>query len=232
MILSILLSTSWAAYTEGSAGSGSVTGKVTLSGAAPAADKMSITKDAEVCGDGQRVVGEVVLGSGNSVVGAVVYLSGVESGKEWSTPSGGYVLNQEGCAFLPQTRVVRRGAQLDINNIDPVFHNIHAYELVGSARISMFNEGQQPNTDMQKPMRMRRPDSHVIKLECDAHDFMHEWLFVADNPYYASTGKDGSFSIEGVPDGTYTLSVWHPQLGDSEATVTVSGGALSQDLSF
>ena len=193
---------------------------------------MTITKDAETCGDGQRAIGVVTVGSGGALSGAVVHLTGIETGKAWSKPASGYLLEQEGCLFLPRTQVVRRSNDLLIKNIDPVFHNIHAYEVVGSSRISMFNEGQQPKTDMTKNIRLRRPTSNTIKLECDSHDFMHEWLFVADNPYYAVTDSTGAFKLDDVPDGAYTLRSWHPILGEKEQSVSVSGGALVQDFAY
>jgi hypothetical protein len=34
-------------------------------------------------------------------------------------------------------------------------------------------------------------------------------VLVRDNPYYAFASQKGSFKIEGVPAGTYTLKAWH-----------------------
>ena len=72
-----------------------------------------------------------------------------------------------------------------------------------------------------------------VKIECDAHNFMHEYLFVADNPYYSTTGEDGAFSIADIPAGTYTLIVWHPNLGIQEAEITVAASKnLTHDFTF
>jgi len=51
-----------------------------------------------------------------------------------------------------------------------------------------------------------------MKVECDQHDFMHSFVFVANNPYYAVVGKDGTFKIENVPAGKYKLKTWHGYL--------------------
>ncbi len=234
LLIALLLPLSAHAYDEVAVdGGGTITGKVTLTGTAPAPRQMTITKDPEVCGEGAREVGGVKVGSGNSLPEAIVFIEGIGAGKAWSTVTWDETMTQKDCKFLPKTRVVRKSTNLQIKNEDSVFHNIHAYELIGSARISMFNEGQQPGTDFAKNMRMRRPDSHTIKLECDAHDFMHEHLFVADTPYFSTVGADGSFSIGDVPPGEYTVKSWHPILGYQEGKVTVAAdGSASIDFTY
>ena len=42
---------------------------------------------------------------------------------------------------------------------------------------------------------------------------MLAWVYVVDNPYFAQTGDDGTFSIGDVPPGEYTLAVWQEELG-------------------
>ena len=39
----------------------------------------------------------------------------------------------------------------------------------------------------------------------------------------AVSGPDGSFSIKGLPPGTYTIDAWHEKFGTQTATVTVTG---------
>ena len=68
---------------------------------------------------------------------------------------------------------------------------------------------------------------HTYEVECDAHDFMHAWAFTAENPYAAVTKEDGTFTLDGLPDGTYEVKAWHPVLGEKSATVTVKGAAMA-----
>ena len=78
---------------------------------------------------------------------------------------------------------------------------------------------------MKQPIKVRR--GNVIKIECDAHDFMHAWAFAAENPYAAVTKEDGSFAIDGLPDGTYEVKAWHPVLGEKSMQVTVKGATTA-----
>jgi hypothetical protein len=204
-------------------GGGSVQGKVAFKGAAPAPKSIPITKDNAVCGTGNREVVEVAAKGGN-LAGAVVYVAKIEKGKAWDGLEKP-VLDQKGCRFAPDVLLVKKDVELTIRNSDPVLHNIHTYEIIGTVRRTMFNVGQPDKGDMKQPVKVRR--ANAVKIECDAHDFMHAWAFAADNPYVAVTRDDGSFSIDGLPPGDYELKAWHPVLGEKSANVSVKGGAAA-----
>jgi hypothetical protein len=62
----------------------------------------------------------------------------------------------------------------------------------------------------------------VVKFKCDVHPWMTGYLVVTDNPFHAVTGDDGSFTINNVPAGTYTVEAWHERLGTKQAQLTVA----------
>ena len=215
------------AYEVTAAGPASITGKVSFKGAVPAPKKLPITKDNAVCGSGEREIAEVNV-KGGHLVGAVVYVTKIDAGKPWAQADKP-LLDQKGCRFAPEVLVVKKDSELTVRNSDPVLHNIHTYEIIGAVRRTMFNVGQPDKGDLKQPIKVRR--SNAVKIECDAHDFMHAWAFAADNPYVAVTRDDGSFSIDGLPDGSYELKAWHPVLGEKSAQVTVKG-ATSANFEF
>ena len=73
----------------------------------------------------------------------------------------------------------------------------------------------------------------MIPLECNVHGWMNAYVGVVDHPYFAVTGADGSFTIGGLPAGTYQVEAWHETLGTQSGEVTVEAdGSATLDLTF
>ena len=197
---------------------GRVEGKITFLGAVPTR-KVIPTKDKEVCG-GPRDEVPIRVGADNGVQDAVVYLKAVPKGKAWGALEKTPVLDQEKCTFKPAVQVVRAG-KIDILNSDPVLHNTHAFYGQRTAfNLAMPDKGMKISSELPRP--------GLVRIECDAHGWMLAHVYVADSPYYALTGADGSFSIGDVPVGTYVLVATQYYTGDTEMQVTVKGGEAAK----
>jgi hypothetical protein len=65
-----------------------------------------------------------------------------------------------------------------------------------------------------------------MRLKCDAgHTWMSAWVVVKPHRFAAVTRPDGTFRLEGVPPGRYTVELWHEKLGKKTLPVTVVAGA-------
>jgi hypothetical protein len=190
---------------------GTIKGKVIYKGSVPVKTVLP-TKDRETCG-GPRKDPLVIVGKGGEVKDAVVRLKDVAKGKDW-TKAKAAAIDQKGCIFLPHVMVMQPG-NLDILNSDPVLHNTHGYYGKNTA----FNVAL-PIQGAKVTRPLRRPG--VVRVDCDAHGWMEGWIVVVDNPYYAQTAADGSFSIDGVPPGKYVLEIWQEHTGATEVPVTVT----------
>jgi hypothetical protein len=192
---------------------GTVKGKVVYAGAPPSKKKVIPTKDKEACGSGVREVDQILLGPDRAVQEAIVYLKGIEKGKAWEKPAKPPAIDNVKCDFNPHVQVIPAG-DLDIVNSDPVLHNTHGF----LGKLTVFNVAL-PN----QGQRIKRPlkRTGLVRVECDAHGWMLGWIYVADNPYYALTAKDGTFTLTGVPPGSYTLVAWQEYTGAVETPVTV-----------
>lgn len=210
---------------------GTITGKVNFSGKDPDPKIFTITKDNDTCGNGERKIDFVRVTNG-ALNDTVVYLKKVKSGKAFPASLDNPEINQKTCGFHPFLSVMKNKDKLLVRNSDPVLHNIHTYEIIGKAKKTVFNVSQPPELKtINKTVKLKRGTS--MKLECDAHDFMHGYVFVAKNPYYAVVKDDGSFSIDNVPPGKYKIIAWHGFLGEKKGKVTVAaGGKASVDFTF
>jgi len=196
------------------AAGGTVQGKVVYQGNVPVR-KIIPTKDKEVCG-GPRDEPEIVVGPDKAVEGAVVYLKSVTAGKAWTAPGKPPVLDNKACRFEPPVQVIQAG-DIVLHNSDPVLHNTHGFY----GRRTAFNVAL-PQANDQVTRDLPRPG--LVRVECDAHGWMLGHVFVAENPYYALTGADGTFSIADIPPGDYKLVATQNYTGDTETAVKVKGG--------
>ena len=53
---------------------------------------------------------------------------------------------------------------------------------------------------------------------------MKSYIAVFKHPYFAVTGKDGSFQLPNLPPGEYTVEAWHEKLGTMTQKITVAAG--------
>jgi plastocyanin len=193
----------------GAQGGGTVVGEVKLNGTPPPPKTVKVNKDVEVCGQEKKIVD--VGGSGGGLANAVVTVVGAKGAK----PAKKAVLDQKGCEFHPEVVVMAPG-ELEILNSDGVLHNIHTFSTANPA----INKAQ---PKFKKTMTEKFEKPEVIKVQCDAHSWMHGWIVVSDSPA-AVTDDKGGFKIENVPPGKYKVEVLHPVLGKQSKEVEVKAG--------
>ena len=200
---------------------GAIKGQVSFKGTLPKPDRILISKDNVHCGEGHIIPDPVHLASNGQVARAIVAIKDIPSGKSWPKEMDRASIVQEKCAFHPYIQVARKRAELKIVNKDPLLHNIHAYELIGRARRSLFNIAQpaagQVDTYVLKTRRGNR-----VEIDCDAHNWMSAWLYLSDHPYATVTDDQGQFTLEDIPPGTFDIVTWHPVLGTRTQPVTVA----------
>jgi plastocyanin len=189
---------------------GAVTGTVRAS--AGGGGTLTIDKNRDVCGNSQP--DEAVLVSGGGLKNAVVSIEGIQKGPRKPLPSAATV-DQKSCVFIPRVQVVAAGGSYELLNGDPVFHNVR----MAQGGRSLHNVAM-PFKGMRVKRSVNGPG--VVKVSCDAHSWMRAWVVVKDHPYVTVTDASGSFSIEGVPPGSYKVEVWHESLGTRSGQVTVS----------
>ena len=47
----------------------------------------------------------------------------------------------------------------------------------------------------------------MIPVKCNIHPWMRAYIGVVSHPFFAVTGDDGTFTMKGLPPGTYTIEV-------------------------
>jgi cytochrome c551/c552 len=211
------------------AGAPSVTGKVSFNGEAPepqAIDMAAVKECAAQHPDG-AFQESVVVNDNKTLKNVVVWVTaGLPEGGSYPAPPAAK-LDQKGCQYHPHVIAVMKDQPLLISNSDPFLHNVHSLAQQNPA----FNFGQ-PNVDPGKQVDpMKAPE--VFKIKCDVHPWMSAFVHVLEHPFFSVTGDDGTFTLRGLPPGTYTLTAWHETLGTKTAEVKVEAGkAGTVDFAF
>jgi len=195
-----------------------VRGTLTYKGPVPKMAPMEVDHDQSCCATAPILPETLLVSAKGGVRNGVVWLLGVKGDKPWPLSLG--ILDQRGCVFLPHVQVVADGATVQFLNGDPIIHNVHTWPRTNeSISVSQLAKGA------ARPIKRTFTAPDEIKVTCDVHKWMSAWIIVRDNPYFALTGEDGVFEINGVPPGSYTMVVWHESLLRVERTVQVTAGA-------
>jgi plastocyanin len=198
---------------------GTVTGRVKFAGAAPAPAPMPPNADPACSGRPQN--DEAVLVKDGRLRNVLVRVRGSVAGAR-GAPTQPIVIDQNNCTYQPRVQGAVVGQQVMMKNSDGTLHNVRGL----SNGKSVFNVAQPPHAPpVPKPM----PEGvELLRLKCDVHPWMAAAVVISPHPYFATSAEDGSFTLEGVPAGTYTLEAWHETLGTKTAQVTVKEGAATE----
>jgi len=231
---------------------GRITGKVTLKGSKPVPRGFNLVTfpDPLYCGRisngaGWRLLKEFTIDEKNGVKDVVVMLSGIERGKPFAFQEP--QIEAGDCQFKPSVTVVRDGGKVTVVNMDPVMHDIQAYETSNLGPRVLFNvplpispkhtmvasmgsdyKQHIAGTPMTQGINMTK-GRRVFVMQCGFHAYMESWGMAVDNPYFALTDQAGRFEIGDIPPGKYKLVVWHPQARqtiEQEVTISAKGSAM------
>jgi plastocyanin len=216
---------------------GSVTGKVSLNGEAPAPQPIDMGQDANCATKNKDPKTETVVVKDGKVANAFIYIKEgtTADGKKiadytFDTPTTEVVLDQNGCHYVPHVIGMQPNQKLKVTNSDPTGHNIHALPKAGSGN-EEWNESQ-PGGAGPITKTFKRSEI-LVPVKCNQHPWMKAYIGVVKHPFYAVSKEDGTFEIKGVPAGTYTVVAWHEKFGEKTAQVKIDAkGTVTSDFTF
>lgn len=204
----------------------SVRGVVHFEGKLPASKPVSMAAD-PVCAKqhaSPMVMQDIMADQKGDLQNVVVYVSDGLGDRTFDPPAQPVVVEQKGCMYLPHVLAVQTHQTLQLVNNDQTSHNIHPVP----ANNREWNKAEPPGTKMEDSFAR---EEIAIPIKCNVHPWMRGYIAVFKHPFFAVTGKDGSFDLSNLPPGTYTIKAWHEKLGTSTQTVTV-GANETKELSF
>jgi len=162
--------------------------------------------------------GKVVCKGTRDSAGAVVYVDAIP-GKSFPAPQEHQRINQQNLVFVPHVLPVLVGTTVEFLNSDAVQHNVFSPD----ACAEKFNLGTwQQGTTKEYTFNKCTKFPCAYTLLCRAHPEMEGNIVVLENSYFAVSDKEGHYTINGVPPGSYSLAVWHQKAKAQPKPVTVA----------
>jgi len=140
----------------------------------------------------------------------VVY---VENARVKPRPATATVV-MKGKSFSPHVVAVPVGGTVDFPNEDPIFNNAFSVSGENHFDLQLYKRPKTGSFTFQHP--------GIVKVYCNIHPQMSAVILVRDNPFFTKASPDGSFTIENVPAGRYTVKAWNDRAGEAAAEVTVA----------
>lgn len=192
-----------------------ISGVIDFEGEPPAPETIDMSEE-PACADqyDEPPTREPVVVNDGKLANVYVYVKEGLPDREWPTGEAA-VLDQKGCRYDPHVLGIQTGQTLEIKNSDGILHNINTTPDV--------NRGFNISQPVEMTTEREFSEAEVmIPVKCDVHGWMEAFIGVQGHPYMAVSGDDGSFTIENLPPGTYTIESWHEEYGTQTAEVTVA----------
>jgi plastocyanin len=196
---------------------GVIQGKIRFTGKRPTLKAIDMS-DEPACVEthhGRARDESLVVNPNGTLANVFVYVKGGLEGKTFGVPATPVTIDQQGCWFHPRVLGIQTGQILRVVNSDPVTHNIHPLAEINRE----WNHSQGPG-DPALTRKFLQPEI-MIRVKCNIHRWMHAFIGVVSNPYFAVSSADGSFEIRNLPPGDYVIEAWHETLGTQEQKITV-----------
>jgi plastocyanin len=165
-----------------------------------------------------RVVGKVTVTEADGKAAAadvIVYLVGyAEPG---TTGKATAQIAQKGRKFVPDLVAVTVGESVGFPNQDGFLHNVFSQSSARKFDLGSFKKGDAKEKDF--------PTAGVIDVYCNIHPEMAATILVLPNKRHTRTKPDGTFVIEGVKPGKWTVFAYGRRaLKPASSPVTVTAG--------
>jgi plastocyanin len=210
---------------------GSVSGTIRFEGKAPTPIVIDMAQD-PACGEGSKtpnMTEQYVVHDGR-LANVFVYIKDGLGNRTYPPSKTPVVLDQKGCRYIPHVIGAMVGQPVEFRNSDRTMHNIHIVP-PGSDDSSGFDISQAPMAGTEQ--HIFRDTGLMIPIRCNNHPWMEAFLNIVKNPFFAVSSTEGTYKIQGLPPGTYTLVAVHEKLGTQSQQITIeSHKAATSNFAF
>jgi len=174
----------------------------------------------------EEAVDQTVTGKAPRAVGrffsAVLLEALVPGNVAAPAPTEQLLMDQYGHNFHPGVLLAHQGQQVRFRNSEAELHNVRVVD--SGSGSTLFNVATPENGHYD----YRFEQNGFYDVSCDIHAGMAAFLIVTSTPYAVVADKDGRFSISGVPQGSYKLTLWTVDPSKRVERVVEVGGSMAE----
>jgi len=148
----------------------------------------------------------ILQADGRPLAGAVVVAEPAVAAPRPRTPLQA-TMDQRDLSFVPDVLVVRTGTAVEFPNSDKVRHQVYSFSGAKTFKLSLYAGRAHPPVVFDKP--------GLVTLGCNIHDGMIGHIVVTDSPWFGRTDAQGHLAFTSLPDGSYTVRIWHARIADA-----------------
>ncbi len=127
-------------------------------------------------------------------------------------------IEQKGRKFAPDLVAITVGDTVSFPNVDSFLHNVFSQSGTRKFDLGSFKKGDTKDKEF--------PTRGVVDVYCNIHPEMAATILVLPNRFHTRTGADGTFTLDGVPPGEWTLFAYTRRAARPvSAKITVKAGA-------
>ena len=201
---------------DSSGAAGTIEGRVVFTGKTiPNPTVIENVTDPQSCGIEHSFEDLLVSKENRGIQNVILALANEAFSLKPRPPGKKLILDNRKCRFEPHVAVLTTGSTVEAINSDAIFHTTHLYYGSRSRNLSLHVGGKASHA-------LQRPGFVIVK--CDIHGWMKAFIRVDNHPFHAVSDANGTFRIEGIPPGSYTLEAWHEYYGEQKLAITVADG--------
>jgi len=151
---------------------------------------------------------------------AAVWLE--RSGLSAPSKNKSIALAQKNYQFASSLIVIPKGTTVTFPNKDPDYHNIYSL-----SKTKRFDLGRYKAKETIVPSVLF-DKAGFVALRCEIHEHMNANIVVVDSPYYVATDARGTFKLQNIPPGHYTLHAQMDRKTKWKMPVTVSAKKITK----
>jgi uncharacterized membrane protein/plastocyanin len=196
---------------------GSITGSVFYKGKPYVGKALKLPSACAKQHSGKVISDEVIVKNGKLANVLIRITTGLPKKNYGDIPTEEVVLDQKGCIYKPRLIAARVGQPITFVNSDPVFHNVKLL----AKKNPRFNLAM-PKKNQRKTKVFKKAEL-LLRTKCNVHPWMGANIAIMDHPFFSVTRGPGTYRLENIPTGKYTLELWHEVLGTLTHELEVKG---------